>query len=223
LKVVHSAIIGVIGEMGEKEQCQYYGEIGGLKTPDLLGLQRNEEESMTTLDRIRNIKELKKKHQNINKETPSIRDYKLVKLKELDVLSVLDSPIMTWGEVLGEPEYLGRTAYSLESIQIKNTQIEGPTEPTARFKVPETSEREQLSQELVARTNKRKAMEKYANQERKKINATPTVYRKMTDLSQSGRRLLEKAGGLTSSIFDKPESSIRNTGRLATPNIKFSK
>jgi len=208
--------------MPEKGQCQYYGEIGGFNTPDLLGLQRNREENMTTLDRIRNLKELKKKHQNINKETPSIRGYKLVEHKELDVLSVLDSPIMTWGEVLEPPAYLGKANYSLESVRIKNIQIETPVEPKARFKVPETSEREQLSHKLVARTNKRKAMEKYLNQERKKINATPTIYRKMTDLSQSGRRLLEKAGGLTNSIFDKPGSSIRKTGRLATPNIKFN-
>lgn len=210
--------IGAIGELPGKIQGAHYGEVGGLQTPDLLGLRR--EENLTTLDRIRNLKELKQKHQAA--ETPSINGYKLVNAKELDVVAALDSPIMTWGEVVEEPSYLGRAASTLESINVRGVETEERPKTRPRFEIPDSSQREQLSHELVSKTNRRKALETYMNQERKKLNATPTVYRKVTDLSQSGRRLLEKAGGMTGSIFDKSRSVLRSSSGMATPNVKFN-
>ncbi len=126
-------------QRGGDQTRQPYGEIGGLRTPDLLGVRAKDDDSYFSLDKLTDLKANRRRqnqqqHQDPPaqpEETPVIRGYRLVKPKAYDVLEIIDSPIMTWGEVADEPRMLEPIVFSTSGGDPKQESTDN-----SRFKVP---------------------------------------------------------------------------------------
>jgi len=198
------------------DEDKFYGNTGGIRTPDLLGINREEQKYESALDKIRDLAQKRLGHkQNSNKETPIIKGYKLVKPEAYNLLEILKSPIMTWGEIIDEPILIGPANFSFEP---ENTDERSSN----LFKVPAAPEREQLSHNLINQATKRKNENKLLEERRKKQNLTDKKYHKTTELSAPAKELLRKTSGRRiGSIFEN--QSANYTGKIGnlvkTPKI----
>jgi len=172
-----------------------YGSKAGFQTPDLIGIKRKKQDERLDLDVLR---------KNVNDSnlgsTMRINGYSILRLPSPSP-NVEASPMMTWGEIEGNPLMLDKKLYQ----------------------VPETSKRELLGRELSDRINKKKKMDKINQKQQMKERLTPTPGRKSSDLrmTTSNMSIFSKNIRKDSSVISKGSIQQTNTEKIRIPHTNI--